>query len=230
MPKAFVSYSTIDKVVGGQVKSLLEGHGMDCFLAHEDLEISDEWKLRILDELRVCHVLVVLLSKSFRESQWGPQEVGVVVGRGSVPIIPLSIDGTIPFGFISHIQSKLIPSTGPTEELVIAPIRRNLPHLVLPGMIQDVAKAGNFRWAEVVMKRLVPLFPALNQDELDALVAASIDNGQVWSAADCRVDYLPKLIAMHRSRIRPEQLRALEYQVEHDRWYSPEVASGAPTA
>lgn len=226
-PAAFVSYSTQDRLVGAQVKAMLEAHDIRCFLAHEDLEVSDEWKIRILDELKSCDVLVVLLSRAFRESAWGPQEVGVIVGRGNVPIIPLSIDGTIPFGFMSHVQSKLIPNSVVTEDLLIPPIARNLPHLLIPGMINRVAAARSFRGAEAVMKPLVPLFPMLNQEELDALVDASIENGQVWSAGDCRTDYLPKLIAQHKTRIKPEALRVLEYQVEHDTWFPAAAGTSA---
>ena len=218
-PLAFVSYSTVDRAIGGEVKALLEEYGLRCFLTHEDLEVSDEWAARILEELRRCDVLVVLLSKAFRESAWGPQEIGVVVGRGGVPIVPLSIDETIPFGFLSHIQSRRLVDGAVTHELLIAPMLRNFPRLILPGMVKDVVEAGSFRGAEAALKPLVPWFDALSQEELDSLVAGAIANGQVWLAGRCRCDYLPKLIATQRARITPEALRALEYQVEHEAWY-----------
>jgi hypothetical protein len=33
-------------------------------LAHEDLEVSNEWRGRIVDELRTCDVLTALLGKT----------------------------------------------------------------------------------------------------------------------------------------------------------------------
>lgn len=219
VPSVFVSYSTKDRLVGAQVKALLEAHGTRCFLAHEDLEVSEEWKERILKELRGCDAFVALLSKAFRNSDWAPQEVGVIVGRGDVPIIPLSLDGTIPFGFMAHVQSGKLVDGDVTKADLIEPLMVKRPHLFIPGMIKEVADAGGFRHAEAVMKPLVPLFEHLNQEELDALVEASIENGQVWDAAKCRTDFLPKLIEMHRERIEPKRLRALEYQIEKGSWF-----------
>lgn len=215
----FISYSTKDKIYGAQVKKIFEGYDIECFLAHEDLEVSEEWKMRILEELQKCSIFVPLLSKNFRESNWAPQEIGVIAGRKDVAIIPLSIDGTMPFGFISHIQGKQIPTGGITEDLVFPPLTKKHPHVIIPGMIRKVAAAGGYRIAEAAMKPLVPLFSVLNDEELDQLVTASIENDQVWSASLCRGEHLPALIEMHRLRIEPKKLAALEYQVEHNHWY-----------
>ena len=222
LPKisAFISYSTKEKKYGAAVKQVLEEFQIECFLAHEDLEVSEEWKERILEELLRCEVFIPLLSKAFRESDWAPQEVGVVAGRGDVAIVPLSIDGTMPFGFLSHLQGKRFPAQEALGDLLIGSMAKKHPHKLIPGMIHRVAEAGGFRHAEAMMKPLVPLFPLLNDDELDALVTASIENNQVWSAGGCRVDYLPQLIQLHRKRIKPKKLKALEYQVENDRRYN----------
>jgi hypothetical protein len=217
--RAFISYSTKDKAYGAQVKKILEAYGIECFLAHEDLEISEEWKIRILEELIQCDVFIALLSKAFRESEWAPQEVGVAISKQEVAIIPLSIDSTIPFGFISHVQGKHIPVDGVTESMIISPLVRRYPHTVIPGMIQKVSRSRSYRGAEAAMAPLVPLYPILNDDELDALVSASIGNGQVWSASLCNRDYLPKLIEMHRQRIDKDKLKILEYQVDNNERY-----------
>lgn len=123
----------------------------------------------------------------------------------------------MPFGFISHLQGKRVLATGVSEDFLIVPLAKKHPRKIIPGMIRKVASASSFRHAEAVMKPLLPLFPLLNDEELDALVSASIDNGQVWSASLCRAKYLPQLIAQHRKRIDPKKLIALEYQVEHGR-------------
>jgi hypothetical protein len=215
----FVSYSTKDKLIGAQVKSLLEAYGVRCFLAHQDLRISEQWKACILAELQRCDAFVALLSKAFRSSDWAPQEVGVIVARGDVPILPLSVDGTIPFGFIAHVQSGKLRNREVRKRDLITPLRKLHPHLVIPGMIKQVAAAGTYRGAEAVLKPLVPLFRHLDQVELDALVEAAIKNSQVWSARDCRTNYLPKLIKLHGERMRPKRRRVLEYQLKHDTWY-----------
>ena len=103
MLTAFISYSHADRKFGGQVRSVLGDIGIDAFLAHEDLETSEEWQRRIRDELLRCDLFVPLLSKDFLKSKWALQEVGFIASRSKVMIAPLSIDETIPFGFLSHL-------------------------------------------------------------------------------------------------------------------------------
>ena len=67
---AFVSYSHVDREFGRQAKTVLGEVGIDAFLAHEDLDTSEQWQERILSELRRCDLFVPLLSKNFLESEW----------------------------------------------------------------------------------------------------------------------------------------------------------------
>ena len=61
---AFVSYSHVDRKFGQQAKDVLGEVGIDAFLAHEDLETSEEWRDRILSELCRCDLFVPLLGAS----------------------------------------------------------------------------------------------------------------------------------------------------------------------
>src|ERR1035438_3292379 len=106
--RAFISYSVIDKQFAGGVKRALENLGVECFLAHEDIRVSEEWKDRILQELREADIFVTVLSERFKASEWCSQELGFIVSRPEVVIVPLSIDGTNPYGFISHVQGQYV--------------------------------------------------------------------------------------------------------------------------
>ena len=55
------------------------------------------------------------LSIGFEDT--GPQEVGFIISRPEVVIVPLSIDGTTPPGFMSKLQSGRISPEGITVEL-----------------------------------------------------------------------------------------------------------------
>jgi hypothetical protein len=217
--RAFLSYSSTDKQAAAAVKKALSTLGIECFLAHDDIKVSEPWKERILEELGVCDVFIPLLSDAFKKSDFAPQEVGVAAQRRDLAILPLSLDGTIPYGFISHIQSGKVPAGGVEPDTILEPLTRRFPRVVIPAMIERVRGAPTFRAAEAAMRPLVPHFANLTADELDALVTASIHNNQVWSAALCRDEYLPDLIELNRRRIRPEELRILEYQIENDEWY-----------
>src|SRR5260370_481133 len=57
---AFISYSHTDRKYGAQAKSVLAEIGIDTFLAHDDLHVSDEWRARIIEELKRCDLFVPL--------------------------------------------------------------------------------------------------------------------------------------------------------------------------
>lgn len=217
--RVFISYSTKDKKAAATVKDFLSSYGLECFLAHEDLQVSEEWKERILEELLRCNIFIPILSNNFRDSDWGPQEIGVISGRKSVAIVPISLDKTVPFGFISNIQGRAMPPSGFTEDMVVLPLIRKCPRLIIPGMIKRVREARSFRGAEAAMRPLASSFGSLTDSELDALVEASIENSQVWSASECRLELLPQLIATNTDRIQPEKLKVLSYQIENDQQF-----------
>ena len=223
LTKAFISYSTKEKEYGAQVKGVLNKYKIYSFLAHEDLEVSEEWKERILEELMECDVFIPLLSKAFKESNWAPQEIGIIFSRNDVPIIPLSIDGTIPFGFISHIQGKQIPFEGITESLLIPALLKKIPRKFIPLMIEKVATATSFRGAEAVLKPIVPLFHELSDNEVALLTQACIENYEVWDAALCKIEYIPEFIRINRDRIDLDKIKALEYQIKHHTSYNAEA-------
>lgn len=222
IPKAtaFISYSHTDRKFGADAKSVLAEVGIEAFLAHDDLHVSDEWRERILEELKRCDMFVPLLSANFIASKWAPQEVGFIISRPEVTIAPISLDGTTPFGFISHVQSRTISNGGITRELLVLPLVRRMPRAVLPGLIQITAKAGSFRTAETLMASLVEYFQIFTPDEAQALAAAAVENGQIWLAHLCKTQYLPEFLHHQATNINPKTLRALNHQIERGEWYN----------
>jgi hypothetical protein len=77
------------------------------------------------------------------------------------------------------------------------------------------------------MEPLRPFFTDFAPVEVDAFVEACIENGQIWDAGLCAVDYIPEFIALHRHRIRAARLRALEYQITKRKWHREDVANDA---
>ena len=112
---AFISYAHEDGKLVGQAKSVLTDVGIDAFLAHEDINVSEPWQARILQELRRCDLFVVLFSARFMSSHWGLQEVGFAVSRPDVLIVPLSLDETVPCGFVSRLQGRRVPKAASHE-------------------------------------------------------------------------------------------------------------------
>lgn len=216
---AFISHSHVDRTFARQAKAVLGRAGIDAFVAHDDLRTSEEWQRRIRDELRRCKLFVPLLSKSFLRSRWTLQEVGFIAARPKVKIAPLSLDETIPFGFLSHLQSGRISSDGVTPELLLEPLARHFPRKIIPYLIRVAGDAGSFRSAEAEMRPLVPLFGLFTMEEAQALAEAAKSNAQVWSARQCRHEFLPEFIRVQGSNLNDETLRALRYQIEKGTWY-----------
>lgn len=218
--KAFISYSTMDKLIGAEVKDILVRFGIEGFLAHDDIRVSEEWKQRIVDELNKADIFIPLLSNNFKNSDWAPQELGIAYIR-DILIIPLTLNGTIPFGFIDHIQGKSYPKN---ENIIlnylIKPIIDKFPEYMIPTVIEELEEAYNFRYAESVMELLVPYFGQFRQEDIDKFVDFSIKNRQVWDAGKCRDEYLPNFITMHKDKIKTDKLKALSYQIKKHESYA----------
>jgi hypothetical protein len=204
------------------LKAVLAEVGIEAFLAHDDLHVSEEWRERIIEELQRCDIFVPLLSANFLQSKWAPQEVGFIISRPDVAIAPVSLDGTTPFGFISHVHGRSIKKDGITRELLVDPLARRIPRKIVPSLIRSVDEAATFRSGEARMLSLVPLFAKLTAQEAQALAEASVRNSQIWAAAACRSEYLPAFVDAQKSNIEAKTRRALRYQIENDTWYNPD--------
>lgn len=104
----FISYSMQDRFVAGEVARALQRLRIEPFLAHDDITVSLPWRDRILAELAACELFVPLLSHDFKKSEWCSMECGFIFARPTVTILPMSLDGTLPYGFLSQIQGAFI--------------------------------------------------------------------------------------------------------------------------
>lgn len=206
--KAFISYSSKDKDAGAKIKRILDDFGMEGFLAHEDINVSEEWKQRIREELNKSDVFIPLLSKNFKESDWAPQELGIAYYR-DILIIPLQLDDTIPFGFIDHLQGKRIKQDSDFLTYLIQPIVGRFPNRMIPAVIEKLERVGTFRYAESVMELLVPYFDKFEQKDIDRFVDVSIKNRQIWEASSCAAKDLPHFIKINGDKINPERREEL---------------------
>lgn len=203
---AFISYSNSDRKIARETKSALEDFGITGFLAHEDLQVSEEWRDSIIEKLENAQIFVALLSKDFKASEWCAQEVGFIISRPDVLVIPLSIDGTLPFGFISKLQSKRVRVADDIPVIIQEVLLKKKPRLAIPLWIKKIEEAGSYRGAEAIVAPLVPHFDAFTGKEAEAFLVAALGNSQVWDASLCRVEYLPAFARKHWAKI-PKKLK-----------------------
>ncbi len=198
---AFISYANADKKFAHATKSALRDLGFTGFLAHEDLAVSEEWRDEILVKLQSVTVLVALLSKHFKASEWCAQEVGFILSRPEVLIMPLSLDGTVSFGFMSKIQSKVVHDEIEIPDILRDALFRKRPRILIPRWIKRVAAATAWRRAEALVKPLVSHYAAFTDEEANAFLEAALGNPQVWDAGACRSEYLPEFARLHWARL-----------------------------
>lgn len=111
--RLFISHLTKDKVPVSYLKKCLSDFGIDCFVAHEDIEPSKEWLKEIKKALRSADALCAVFSEGFCGSKWCDQEVGIALGR-RIPILSIK-KGADPHGFLSEYQA--IPSKKTANEV-----------------------------------------------------------------------------------------------------------------
>jgi hypothetical protein len=111
--RLFVSHRSTDKVRLAKLKAKLREYGVDCFLAHEDIQETKAWRDMIKQGLQSCHAMVTVGSAGFKESIWCNQEIGWAMCRG-ILVLPL-LAGESPDGFHSDIQGPTVELANPDE-------------------------------------------------------------------------------------------------------------------
>lgn len=201
---AFISYQTADKAVAGKVKRLLANAKIEAFLAHEDIEVSLEWRLKILEEIGNANIFICLLSKHYLQSPWCVQESGIAAFREGTTIIPLSLDGTNPTGFVSSFQAvRVQPDKITLRDLLPAFFKHDFDTGV-ELTIELIGKSGGYRTAEENFQLILPHISKMSNEQVKLLLQRAANNDQVHQASLCASDYLPQLLKSHGRLLTPE--------------------------
>ena len=102
-PRVFISHLAKDKKIATSLKISLNKYHIACFVAHEDIEPTDEWQFEIEKALLTMDALVAILTPGFNNSKWTDQEIGAAIGR-RVPIVPLRV-GMNSYGLFGKYQA-----------------------------------------------------------------------------------------------------------------------------
>jgi hypothetical protein len=207
--RAFLSYQTGDKLVAGLVAKLLEGLGIEAFLAHEDIDVSEEWRLHLLKQLAAADLFVPILSERYFTSVWCAQESGIAAVR-EMTIIPLSVDGTVPLGFMAHIQSTKINGDNPTFANILPGVAKRDVSFLISGLIRLVSRSRNYRDAEWNFSLILPYLGQATKEQIVELLTVSLRNEQVCNAGLCAQRYLPPLVRTHGRFMKRYDLKELK--------------------
>src|SRR5450759_3964927 len=162
-------------------------------MAHEDIDVSEEWRLYILKQLAEADLFIPILSNHYFPSVWCAQESGIAAFR-NMTTLPLSIDGTIPAGFMGHIQSTKINPDNPKYEDLLPGLAKQDVSFLISAIIKVIAGSKSWRGAEATFQLILPYIPQATEEQIVELLTVSTHNGEICNAGLCLKDYLPPLI------------------------------------
>ena len=179
-------------------------------MEHEDINVSEEWRVKILDEIGTADIFVSLWSQNYYNSWWCIQESGIASFRNNMTIIPLSIDGRIPVGFAGNIQSrKISPENIYLHDLLPGFIKADF-NLGIQLIFKSIADSRSFRGAEVNFKALLPYIDSLTPEQGKEILEIASGNDQVHHAGDCASEYLPPIMVKHGHLLSSRSLRTIK--------------------
>jgi len=192
--RLFISYSSEDKHLTGEIKEELESYGLDVFVAHDDIEGGDNWEEETKNNLNMCDILLLILSKNFKQSDYTDQETGMALAWGK-KIISLKVE-IPPYGFANKWQAVSLRARKKYEtdnegaindacKKIIDTIKKDdrfAPTLV-DSMIKAAVTSKNWVDTNKICENLPPLSD-LNLGQIFGLTNKGLDNLEFYRATD----------------------------------------------
>lgn len=211
---AFLSYHHSERHVAARVSDVLRALDIDTFMAHEDIAVSYEWHDAILKALSDADIFVAILSAAYVNSAYCLQESGIAVFRKpTLTIVPLSIDGTIPPGFMNRVQAKPIDPANVSEAVVLAGVAKHDIGFAIERLTRLLARSGSFFVAENNFERLSPFLRGLDPLLATKILRASNENDQVWYARKNR-PILRQMLATYGTAIPADLVGSLTEKLD----------------
>ena len=100
----FVSHSTEDAELAGQIVDALEASGIDCWIAPRNIPHGSNWENSLIGALDGCRLLLLVFSRHAVTSNFVACEVEEAAKRG-ISILPIKLDeANAPFGMKSRLR------------------------------------------------------------------------------------------------------------------------------
>jgi TIR domain len=196
--QAFLSYQTQDRHIAAKVREFLDSITIPAFMAHEDINVSHEWQKVILDEISKADIFIPILSENYLKSPYCMQESGIAIFRmAGITVIPLSTDGSVSPGFMTHVQSKRIDPNNVSHSALFAGIAQYNCNFAIDRMINRLALSRNYASAEANFKLLFPYLGGATDEQIVEILEAAASNNQIADAGLCAREYLPPLFTTH---------------------------------
>ncbi len=201
--KVFLSYSSKDSRLSGQLKEILENIGFDVFLAHDDIHPSEKWQKRILQELRKTDIFIPVLTRNFRHSLWTDQESGIAFENSRAKILPFRIHLN-PYGFLAKFQAlkvtkSQLPKIGASLLNSLTPPMRLRYYRSLPAILQRVRDHEPL----LAISEVLHSSDSLKKAEANRILRSSLSNPRVFLYAGVR-RHLKEFIRKNNKLLDPD--------------------------
>ncbi|MFT3791558.1 MAG: hypothetical protein QM741_10855 [Rudaea sp.] len=140
---------------------------------------------------------------AYLKSPWCLQESGIAAFKKGMTVIPLSLDGTKPPGFVSRHQSVAVDPNDITMRDLLPALFRHYFDLAVIVATKLVGASGSYRSAEINFRAILPHLGRMSDPQMKELLERSIENGQVLHASECASKYLPPLLKTHGKLLKP---------------------------
>lgn len=174
--RVFLSHKTEVKKETSELKENLKLYGISCFVAHEDIQPTEEWQNEIENALHTMDAFVAILTHDFHDSLWTDQEVGFAFGRG-VPIISVKIERD-PYGFIGKFQALKCTWENADFEIVKLLIKKET---MVSAYINAVKNCQTYENGNK-LSELLPFIEKLSDKQVEDIIEAFNTNSQVFDS------------------------------------------------
>jgi len=171
--RTFLSHKSEVKAQTARLKESLSFFGLSAFVAHEDIRPARAWQDEIENALHSMDAFVALMTEDFHDSDWTDQEVGFSLARG-VPVIAVRL-GSVPYGFLGKFQALSADWESAAEGIVKLLIRHER---MFSAYVEAMRKCPSWDRGNV-LARILPGIEEASPQQIDELVGAHNDNGEV---------------------------------------------------
>ncbi len=183
----FISHSAKDKKIARKLADELNNYAINTFVAHDDIEVGENWEKTLVGKIKECDLFIALLSKNFHTSQYTDQEVGIahVIGK---PIFPVRIDETIPYGFMSKLQAKKVSAEIDKDEITklffTMASKSEVGTVMINNLIEEFCESNSFKNANNTCS-LLSQCSSFSDEQINRIAKGFVDNDQIrggWKA------------------------------------------------
>jgi hypothetical protein len=193
--RVFLSHKNEDKKEAVVLKEKLKLFGISGFVAHQDIEPTQEWQDEIENALFSMDAFVALMTEGFHDSDWTDQEVGVAFARG-IPIISIKL-GKDPYGFIGKFQALSCSWDTAAKEIVKILIKQDR---MINAYVKAVQNCENYDNG-VILSGILPFIDKLSNPQANDLMSAFNKNSQVHDCFGFNGKRSSESLAFYLSRL-----------------------------